>query len=511
MHWAYKKAEELIQKNPGREIFVCASGISPSGSVHVGNFREAITTYFIAKALRYMGKRTRVIFSWDDFDRFRKVPTNIDSSFEAYIGMPYSDIPDPFGCHSSYAAHFETEFEESMKKFGMEAEFIYQSKEYRSKRYNNYILHALQNRGKIYEILTKYKTNKGTQSEKESFYPITLYCEKCRTDFTTVQKFDEQNGTLSYSCSCGHFGTIHVAEATMIKLNWKVDWPMRWMVEDVVFEPGGRDHSSETGSYTVSKEISEKIFNHRPPVYQAYDFIGLKGSQEKMSSSSGNLLTPEDLLKIYSPENILYLFAKYQPDAAFHFGLDEEVIKNHTEFERARESHKTVRNAAIELSVRKESGHTPKFSQVASILPLINFDLQLLQKVLEQTGETYSLESLMETSSRAEYWIKTYNPEKMVQLNQRKDIDFYETLTSTERKWISELCQLVRRHDLSAHQFMKEVYEICRDEDKKRMKTNQARLFLIVYQLVLNRNSGPRLPLLVQAAGKEHMANLLDF
>lgn len=71
---------------------MCASGISPSGSVHIGNFREIITTYFVVRALQKLGKNTRFIFSWDDFDRFRKVPKNIDSSYEKYIGMPYSEI-----------------------------------------------------------------------------------------------------------------------------------------------------------------------------------------------------------------------------------------------------------------------------------------------------------------------------------------------------------------------------------------------------------------------------------
>ena len=51
-----------------------------------------------------------------------------------------------------------------------------------------------------------------------------------------------------------------------MKLNWKIDWPMRWMIEDVIFEPGGRDHSSETGSYNVSKEIARKIFNREAPL-----------------------------------------------------------------------------------------------------------------------------------------------------------------------------------------------------------------------------------------------------
>ncbi|PDZ03954.1 lysine--tRNA ligase [Bacillus cereus] len=156
MHWAYEVAHELIRKNPNKETFVCASGISPSGSVHIGNFREIITTYFVVRALQDLGKKTRFIFSWDDYDRFRKVPKNIDPSFAKYIGMPYCDIPDPYGCHNSYAEHFEKEFEKSLQVFGIEVEFIYQHTEYRSGRYNKNILEALYRRKEIYDIFNEF-------------------------------------------------------------------------------------------------------------------------------------------------------------------------------------------------------------------------------------------------------------------------------------------------------------------------------------------------------------------
>ena len=61
MHWAQRIAEELIERYPEKETFVCASGISPSGSVHIGNFREIITTYFVVRALQKLGKKTRFI------------------------------------------------------------------------------------------------------------------------------------------------------------------------------------------------------------------------------------------------------------------------------------------------------------------------------------------------------------------------------------------------------------------------------------------------------------------
>ena len=77
MHWAEKLAEELIERNPNKEEYVCAAGISPSGSVHIGNFRDVATSFYVVKALQKKGKKAKLLFSWDEFDRLRKGPSNI--------------------------------------------------------------------------------------------------------------------------------------------------------------------------------------------------------------------------------------------------------------------------------------------------------------------------------------------------------------------------------------------------------------------------------------------------
>ena len=163
MYWADKLAEEIVRRKPNKEEYVCAAGISPSGSVHIGNFRDIATSYFVCLALRRMGKKAKLLFSWDEFDRLRKVPKNVsdylgDNSFEKYIGCPYVDIPDPFGKDESYAAHFEKEFMASVKRFGIEMEYRYQAKEYRSGRYAEHVVFALKNRKKIFDILDSHRT-----------------------------------------------------------------------------------------------------------------------------------------------------------------------------------------------------------------------------------------------------------------------------------------------------------------------------------------------------------------
>ena len=81
------------------------------------------------------------------------------------------------------------------------------------------------------------------------------------------------------------------------------------------------------------KKLQGKIFNFEAPQYVPYDFIGIKGIMKKCPVLQGNSITPSDLLKVYVPEVILFMFAKYRPGAAFNIGLDEDVIRNYTEYE----------------------------------------------------------------------------------------------------------------------------------------------------------------------------------
>ena len=127
MHWSERIAKDIIKRSPDKEEYVCAAGISPSGSIHIGNFRDIATSYFVYKALKKEGKKARLLFSWDEFDRFRKVPVNVREiapELEQDIGKPYVDVKDPYGCCASYAEHFEKEFERSLARFGIEVDLL---------------------------------------------------------------------------------------------------------------------------------------------------------------------------------------------------------------------------------------------------------------------------------------------------------------------------------------------------------------------------------------------------
>lgn len=515
MHWAEEMARQIIERHPDKQEYVCASGISPSGSVHIGNFREVVTTYFVSQALIDFGRKVRFIFSWDDYDRFRKVPANVPENFDRYIGIPYSETPDPWDQQPSYARHFQEEFEQTLQQFDMEIEYIYQNQEYQSGRYADQIIHALDRRREIYDILMKYKTVAPTNEEREDLYPLTVYCKACGKDSTAIHSWSSESETYSYSCDCGFEDDVSIREEHRAKLNWKVDWAMRWATEQVDFEPGGRDHSSATGSYTVSKEIAQEIFNYEAPLYLPYEFICLKGTSKKMSSSSGNLLTPNDLLKIYPASLLLFLFAKQTPSTSFHIGLDDDVIRNYSEFERylANFERQTLE---IQQSLRwsgavDEAGKTPAFAQVAAIAPMTDFDREILKSILNQEKMEYEEIAFNQLLDRIEYWIINWMPERKFDIRTRPYTDFYHQLSSNHKKKLTEFVELLKNRNAEQQEVLDVFYEVTRSEDKKQTKQYQKEMSRILYQLTLTEDQGPRIPLLVQTVRMERFISLISF
>ena len=207
MYWADEIAEQLIATYPDADIYTCASGISPSGEVHMGNLREVVTTWFVVKALQDRGKKTRFIFSWDNYDRLRKVPLDLDQSLTKYVGMPLDKIPDPFGCHGSWAKHFEQPFIDALKTIGIEIEHLFQADRYTSGMYADKMIEAVQKRKKVYDVLMSFKTQEANDHDRETFYPVQIYCDECGRDTTHILGDRENGAVLDYECKCGHKGS----------------------------------------------------------------------------------------------------------------------------------------------------------------------------------------------------------------------------------------------------------------------------------------------------------------
>ena len=528
MYWADKLAEEIIRRKPDKEEYVCAAGISPSGSVHIGNFRDIATSYFVYRALLKKGKKAKLLFSWDEFDRLRKVPKNVsdylgNNSYEKYIGYPYADIPDPFGKDESYAAHFEKEFMQSLKKFGIEMEYHYQAKEYRSGRYAKYVIFALQNRKKIFDILDRHRTQDATEEERENYYPVSIFCPHCGKDSTKIVSLSDDCTKAHYVCECGHEGDYDFTKDFNCKLQWKVDWPMRWLAEGVDFEPGGKDHASKNGSYDTAKDISREVFGYEPPLFQGYEFIGIKGSVGKMSGSSGLNMTPEFLLKLYQPELILWLYAKTEPLKAFDFCLSDEILRQYFEFGKMLKAYndgtadentkRIMENCLIE---GRKLVPVP-MSQLVDLGSVVNFNPEMMEKLFEKIGTPYKKEDFEELFEKAKFWLKTCSPDSEYKILEKRNWKYWRTMDEQERECVRQLKEYIAAGGYTLDSLQSELYAIPKRvypdkaEDKNALKEVQSKFFKDVYNLILARDKGPRLYLYLFAVDAQRYLKLLDF
>lgn len=530
MYWADKLADEVIRRKPDKEEYVCAAGISPSGSVHIGNFRDIATSYFVYRALLKKGKKARLVFSWDEFDRLRKVPKNVsdylgNNSFEQYIGYPYVDIPDPFGKDESYAAHFEKEFMESVKRFGIEMDYRYQAKEYRSGRYAEHVIFALKNRKKIFDILDKHRTQDATEEERENYYPVSIFCPHCHKDSTKITTLSDDCTKAHYVCACGHEGDFDFTKDFNCKLQWKVDWPMRWMVEGVDFEPGGKDHASRNGSYDTAKDISREVFGYEPPLFQGYEFIGIKGNVNvgKMSGSSGLNMTPDFLLKLYPPELILWLYAKTEPLKAFDFCLSDEILRQYFEFGKMLTSYlngtadeNTKRIMENSLIEGRKLVPVP-MSQLVDLGSVVDFNPEMMEKLFEKIGTPYKIEDFRELFERAKFWLRTCSPESEYIILEKRNWPYWRTMNDKERECVRLLKEYIEKGGYTLDSLQAELYAIPKRvfpeiaEDKNALKAVQSKFFKDVYNLTLARDKGPRLYLYLYAVDPSRYLKLLDF
>ena len=528
MYWADQLADEIIRRKPDKEEYVCAAGISPSGSVHIGNFRDIATSYFVCRALQKKGKKAKLLFSWDEFDRLRKVPKNVsdylgNNSFEQYIGCPYVDIPDPFGKETSYAAHFEKEFMASVERFGIQMEYRYQAKEYRSGRYAEYIIFALKNRDKIFSILDSHRTQDATEEERKNYYPVSIFCPHCHKDSTKIVSLSEDCTKAHYVCECGHEGDFDFTKDFNCKLQWKIDWPMRWKAEGVDFEPGGKDHASKNGSYDTAKDISKQVFGYDPPLFQGYEFIGIKGSVGKMSGSSGLNMTPDFLLKLYPPEMILWLYAKTEPLKAFDFCLSDEILRQYFEFGKmvgavragtADENTKRI----VENSLIAGRRFVPvPMSQLVDLGSVVDFNPDMMEKLFQKIGTPYTKEEFSELFEKAKFWLKTCSPESEYIILKKRNWKYWRTMAEPERACVRALHDYIAAGGYTLDSLQSELYAIPKQvfpdkaEDKNALKQVQSKFFQDVYNLILGRDRGPRLYLYLFAVDADRYLRLLDF
>lgn len=518
IHWADITADRIIRQRGDKELYTLASGITPSGTVHFGNFRETITVDLVARALRDRGKKVRFIFSWDDYDTFRKIPKNMpkQEELEKYMFQPIVDTPDPYEKEESYAAHHEKYYESQVKKVGIDVEAIYQANEYRKGTYREGIKKTLEKTKEIKAILDQHRK----EPLADTWLPISIYCGECNRDKMKSVSWDGDD-KISYECeSCSHKGEESLAETSRVKLPWRMDWPMRWKHESVDFEPGGKDHSSQGGSYTTAKEIVAEAYGGEPPIYLQYDFVSIKGGGGKMSSSSGEVVTVNDVLNVYEPEMVRWIFASYKTNIDFAVSFDLDVIKTYEDFDRqerlaygvdqGNEKKVNMAKRVLELSqvgpMPEQMPIQPSFRHLCNIL-------QIHDGNLDKAKEAYASDikndrderRFKERSSCALYWLENYAPEDFKFKLHASPISV--EMTEVQKTFITKLKAFLEtgwdslENDKALHEKM---YEFIHEDE-----VNPQEAFTLLYKKLIGKEKGPKLAGFMRTIGKDRVLQLL--
>lgn len=558
--WVDRFASELIaradRRKPGRAI-ICASGLSPSGPVHLGNLREVMTPHLVADEVRRRGRECIHVLSWDDFDRFRKVPAGVDPSWNQHIGRPLSRVPAPTGSeYPNWAEHFKAPMRAALAELGVTVREVNQTSMYTAGAYREQILDAVTHRHDIDAILDQYRTKgrtlttpdptvneaealavqgsgASTDDDGEStagYFPYRPFCSRCDKDLTTVTHYDDGTTEFHYVCNaCSFEEAVRLDSHTNGKLVWKVDWPMRWAFENVDFEPSGVDHSSPGSSYVVGKQIVRKIFHAEPPIGPMYAFVGISG-MAKMSSSRGAVPTPSDALKVMEAPVLRWLYARRRPSQSFKVAFDGELARLYDEWDtttRRKSGQATgIEDPSYSRAIKADgrtlttTPHTVAFRTLASIVDVTAGDTNQVLRILRQLDPQDPVSDLADVEprlSRAIHWIHTQVPlEERTQIRDEPNKELLAQLSDSERETLTLLVD-----GLDDHQSLEELTTLVYAAPKIKaglpvdvqptpeLKAIQRKFFSLVYRLLVTRDTGPRLPTLLISIGTEHARKLL--
>jgi len=531
-HWADEAAAKIVFEKGEKELYTCASGITPSGTVHIGNFREIISVDLVAQALRDLGKKVRFIYSWDDYDVFRKVPKNMpkQEELESFLRFPITMVPDPWERDASYARHHEVDVESTLPKVGIFPEYIYQAERYRSSRYAQGIRKALEKRAELKEILDKFRDD--DHKIQGEWWPVSVFCEKCNRDETDIEGWDGDWG-LTYKCNkCGNKETLDIQKAKGIKLSWRIDWPMRWECEKVDFEPAGKDHHSQGGSFDTARHVCKDIYNWDAPITFRYDFIGTKGLPGKMSSSSGNVITLDDVLNVYTPEVARYLFAGTRPNTEFTISFDLDVIKIYEDYDKTERIAWKIEPAKddaayqkelriYELSQVSEDGKTKlledrvkpyqvPFRHLCNLIQIADGDIEKTLADISANDSNLQKEQIPALKTRAErakYWVENCAPEEFRFKLLAEGSAVNSSFSETEKNAVRILRDDVIRN-IETFSDDKTCSSAIYSAAEKAGVDGKA-LFTAAYHALIGKDQGPRLANFLRSIDKQRLLGIL--
>ncbi len=494
-----KDRKELIRL---KNKITFQTGYGPSGLPHIGTFGEVARTTMMINALNHIQKIDHELITFsDDMDGLRKIPDNIpnDKILKDNLGKPLTSIPDPFKKFNSFGEHNNEMLKDFLNKFKFKFKFKSATENYKKGIFNNSLLRVLE---KYEDIMNIILPTLGKERRK-TYCPFLPICPKTgKVLEVPLISMEKKTGKVVFD-NLGEKIETNILDGNC-KLQWKVDWAMRWFTFDVDFEMYGKDLIE---SAILSNKIC-KTLGKNPPSGFAYElFLDEKG--EKISKSKGNGISIEQWLRYASPESLsLYMY----PNPKRAKKLYSEVVpKTVDEYLSLIEKFpkQDDKNKVMNPVWHVHNGEPPKEKIVMSFTMLLNLvgssnanNKDIIWKFINKFHKEIKKENHPILDRLTQYAIN-YFKDKVEPTKK------FKKANDKEKKALSNLVLNLKKIDenLDPEEIQTLVYSVGKENGYEK---NLREWFKLIYEVVFGVENGPRMGFFVKFFGLKETIELIN-
>ena len=503
--WPFVEAKKMLRE---RKSFIekkgkitLQTGYGPSGLPHIGTFGEVARTSMMVNALNQLTDLpTEIITFSDDMDGLRKVPDNVPNQelLNANLHKPLTQVPDPFNKYNSFGEHNNEMLKNFLNSFNFRYNFKSSTLLYKSGYFNPTLQIILENYDGVMNIILP-TLGKDRQRTYSPFLPIcpetghVLEIPVLEIDKNNSKVVFDNNGKkLEASILDGH-----------CKLQWKVDWAMRWYALDVDFEMYGKDLIE---SAILSSKIINLIGKKNPSGFAYELFLDEKG--EKISKSKGNGITIDQWLTYASPESLsLYMYQNPKRAKKLYKEIVPKAVDEYLDC-----IEKAKKQDELQLLMNPvwhvHNGQIPQedsimtFSMLLNLVETSNADSkELLWKFVKKYNPNISEKNSPIFDALVGYAIKYFND---VIKSQKK----YKMPDEQERKALTALVNTLDTCDeqMSPEEIQTLIYSTGKENG---YAENLRDWFKLIYEVVFGDENGPRMGFFISFFGVNETKELI--
>jgi len=503
--WPFVEAKKILRERKKyidkKGKIILQTGYGPSGLPHIGTFGEVARTSMVVNALSHLTEIPKEIITFsDDMDGLRKIPENVPNQnrLTNYLHKPLTDIPDPFEKYKSYGEHNNEMLKNFLNKFNFKYTFKSSTELYKSGFFNPTLKIIIKKYSDIMNIILP-TLGKERQKTYSPFLPI---CPETGAVLEIpVLEIDEKNWKIIFD-NKGKKLEKSILDGNC-KLQWKVDWAMRWFAIDVDFEMYGKDLIE---SAILSTKIIKLLGKDNPAGFAYELFLDEKG--EKISKSKGNGITIDEWLNYASPESLsLFMYQNPKRAKKLYKEIVPKAVDEYLEFIEKGQSQNELQ-LLLNPAWHVHNGNMPKEKFIMSFSMLLNlvetsnaetkdlvwkFVKKYKTKIFEKDHKIFD--------NLIEYAIKYFN--EVVKKTKK-----YKKPNKTEINALNALIVALDNcnDQMEPEDIQTQIYTVGKDNG---YKENLRDWFKLIYEVVFGVENGPRIGFFISFFGVKETKQLI--